>query len=76
MSETAIGEEHVPTPGEPPARGRRAWHVFEIPWQGWKDIFKRVGKETQRRMQEIEAHSQEGLADLLWTGEGQIEPLF
>jgi membrane protein len=39
--------EAAPTTGEPPPRGRRAAHVFDIPWQGWRDVFARLRVEIR-----------------------------
>jgi len=47
--------------------------VTEIPRV---DELKQVGVETQRRMKEIEERAPEALSELLWTGNGEIKPLF
>ncbi|WP_181234109.1 YihY/virulence factor BrkB family protein [Enhygromyxa salina] len=35
-------------PDEPPPRGRRATHAFQIPWRGWFDVLTRVRREVRR----------------------------
>jgi membrane protein len=37
----------LPCPGQPPVRGRTAKRLVEIPWQGWKDILRRVAQEIR-----------------------------
>ena len=42
------GSEPLPTPDEPPPRGRQATHVFQMPWRGWRDVLGRVRRELRR----------------------------
>ncbi|HVH99043.1 MAG TPA: YihY/virulence factor BrkB family protein, partial [Enhygromyxa sp.] len=37
----------VPTPDEPPERGRTADSPWTLPWQGWKDVLRRVVREVR-----------------------------
>lgn len=37
----------VPTPDEPPERGRTADTPWTMPWQGWKDVLRRVVREVR-----------------------------
>lgn len=39
--------QDVPTPDEPPRRGRTAEQPWQLPWQGWKDVLVRVAQEVR-----------------------------
>lgn len=36
-----------PTTDEPPARGRTAESPWKLPWQGWRDVLRRVAREIR-----------------------------
>lgn len=44
----ATSPNSIPTPDEPPERGRTADNPWTLPWRGWKDVLRRVIREVRR----------------------------